>query len=185
MIWLQGKAIIEALLFVSDGPLPLKRIAEVVGLDEVTAREIIDALKKDFQQPGRGLVLKEAAGGFVLATRPEVADFVEKLLTPRGTGLSHAALETLAIIAYKQPVTQREIEQIRGVSVDSSLSTLVERRLVREMGRKDAPGRPVLYGTTKDFLLYFGLRDIGDLPPLGEEPEPLQEPPAAGEVGSS
>lgn len=159
-------AILEAILLASPEPLPVKKIAEVIGLDEKDARILVDDLRKEYQQPGRGIYLQEMGGGYVLTTRPEYADYVEKLLTPRGKGLSHAALETLAIIAYRQPITKAEIEGVRGVKVDRSVETLMERRLIREMGRKDAPGRPVLYGTSKDFLQYFGLKELTDLPPL-------------------
>ncbi|HYF80130.1 MAG TPA: SMC-Scp complex subunit ScpB [Symbiobacteriaceae bacterium] len=166
MIWNHGKAILEAILLASPEPLSVKRIAEVIGLDEKDARILVDDLKKEYSQPGRGLLLQELAGGYVLTTRPEYGEYVEKLLAPKGKGLSHAALETLAIVAYRQPITKAEIEGVRGVKVDRSIETLLERGLIREVGRKDGPGRPILYGTTKDFLTYFGLKDLSDLPPL-------------------
>jgi len=166
MIWNHGKAILEAILLASPEPLSIGRIAEVMGLDEKDARILMDDLSKEYQQPGRGLYVQEIAGGFVLTTRPEYAEYVEKLLQPKGKGLSHAALETLAIVAYRQPVTKAEIEGVRGVKVDRSIETLMERRLIKELGRKETPGRPMIYGTTADFLHYFGLRDIADLPPL-------------------
>lgn len=166
MIWNHGQAILEAILLASPEPLTIKRIAEVMGMGEKDARILMEDLQKEYQQPGRGLYIQEVAGGFALTTRPEYAEYVEKLLQPRGKGLSHAALETLAIIAYRQPITKAEIEGVRGVKVDRSIETLLERRLIKELGRKDAPGRPMLYGTTKDFLQYFGLRDVSDLPPL-------------------
>lgn len=166
MIWNHGKAILEAILLASPDPLTLKRIAEVMGLDEKDASILVEDLRKEYQQPGRGLYLQELAGGWVLTTRPEYAEWVEKLLQPKGKGLSHAALETLAIIAYRQPVTRAEIEGVRGVKADRALETLMERKLVREVGRKEGPGRPMLYGTTREFLQYFGLKEISDLPPL-------------------
>lgn len=166
MIWNHGKSILEAILLASPEPLTIKKIAEVIGVEEKDARILVDDLRKEYQQPGRGLYIQEMAGGFVLTTRPEYVEYVEKLLTPRGRGLSHPALETLAIIAYRQPVTKAEIEGVRGVKVDRSLETLLDRKLVREVGRKEAPGRPLLYGTTKDFLHYFGLKDLSELPPL-------------------
>lgn len=166
MIWNHGKAILEAILLASPDPLTLKRIAEVMGLDERDASILVEDLRKEYQQPGRGLYLQELAGGWVLTTRPEYAEWVEKLLQPKGKGLSHAALETLAIIAYRQPVTRAEIEGVRGVKADRALETLMERKLVREVGRKEGPGRPMLYGTTREFLQYFGLKEISDLPPL-------------------
>lgn len=166
MIWNHGNAILEAILLASPEPLTIKRIAEVVGLDEKDARIMVDDLRREYQQPGRGLYLQEIAGGYVLTTRPEYAEYVEKLLQPRARGLSHAALETLAIVAYRQPMTKAEIEGVRGVSADRSIETLLERKMVRELGRKEAPGRPMLYGTTREFLQYFGLRDLSELPPL-------------------
>lgn len=166
MIWNHGKAILEAILLASPEPLSVKRIAEVIGLDEKDARILVDDLKKEYSQPGRGLLLQELAGGYVLTTRPEYGEYVEKLLAPKGKGLSHAALETLAIIAYRQPITKAEIEGVRGVKVDRSIETLAERGLIRDVGRKEGPGRPILYGTTKDFLTYFGLKDLSELPPL-------------------
>ncbi|MFZ5817443.1 MAG: SMC-Scp complex subunit ScpB [Bacillota bacterium] len=166
MIWNHGKMILEALLLASTEPLPVKKIAEVIGLDEKDARILMEDLQKDYEAPGRGLMIRELGGGFVLTTRPEVAEYVDRLLQPRSKGLSHAALETLAIIAYRQPITKAEIEGVRGVKVDRSLETLVERRLVTDVGRKEAPGRPVLYGTTPEFLKYFGLKDLKDLPPI-------------------
>lgn len=166
MIWNHGKAILEAILLASPDPLTLKRIAEVMGLDEKDASILVEDLRKEYQQPGRGLYLQEMAGGWVLTTRPEYAEWVEKLLQPKGKGLSHAALETLAIIAYRQPVTRAEIEGVRGVKADRALETLMDRKLVREVGRKEGPGRPMLYGTTREFLQYFGLKEISDLPPL-------------------
>lgn len=166
MIWNHGKMILEALLLASQEPLTLKRVAEVIGLDEKDARILMEDLQKDYEAPGRGLMIRELAGGYVLTTRPEAAEFVDRLLQPRSKGLSHAALETLAIIAYRQPITRAEIEGVRGVKIDRSLETLLERRLVVEVGRKEAPGRPILYGTTDEFLKYFGLKTLQDLPPI-------------------
>jgi segregation and condensation protein B len=166
MIWNHGKAILEAILLAAPEPLSVRKIAEVIGLDEKDARILVEDLRKEYQEPGRGLYLTEMAGGYVLTTRPEYAEYVEKLLTPRGKGLSHAALETLSIIAYRQPMTKAEIEGVRGVKVDRSVETLLERKLIKEVGRKDGPGRPMLYGTTKDFLAYFGLKDLNDLPAI-------------------
>lgn len=174
MIWNHGKAILEAILLASPEPLSVKKIAEVIGLDEKDARILVEDLRKEYQQPGRGLYVQEMAGGYVLTTRGEYREYVEKLLQPRGKGLSHAALETLAIIAYRQPITKAEIEGVRGVKVDRSVETLLERRLVKELGRKDAPGRPMVYGTTKEFLQYFGLKELADLPPLSVDTSDAQ-----------
>ena len=174
MIWNHGKAILEAILLASPEPLSVKKIAEVIGLDEKDARILVEDLRKEYQQPGRGLYVQEMGGGWVLTTRPEYVEYVERLNTPKGKGLSHAALETLAIIAYRQPITKAEIEGVRGVKVDRSVETLIERRLVKEVGRKEAPGRPMLYGTTKEFLQYFGLKDLADLPPLSVDTSDAQ-----------
>ncbi|MCG0239038.1 MAG: SMC-Scp complex subunit ScpB [Firmicutes bacterium] len=166
MIWDFGKAVVEALLLASPEPLTAARIAEVLGVEEREARILIDDLRRDYQAPGRGLAIREVAGGYQLVTRPELADYVERLLAPKGRGLSPAALETLAIIAYRQPITRAEIEAVRGVSVERILDNLLERRLIREVGRRDGPGRPILYGTTQEFLTYFGLKDLSELPPV-------------------
>ena len=156
-----------------------RRIAEVVGLDERTARDLLDDLRRDYDSAARGIQLIEVAGGFQLCTRPDYASFVARLRPEReGGGLSHASLETLAIIAYRQPVTRAEIEAIRGVKVERSLATLTERGLVREIGRKEGPGRPILFGTTREFLVHFGLKDLSGLPGLEEfssrKPEALE-----------
>ncbi|MFO7273301.1 MAG: SMC-Scp complex subunit ScpB [Bacillota bacterium] len=166
MIWNHGKMILEALLLASPEPLTLKRIAEVMGIDERDAALLMADLQKDYEAPHRGLAIREMAGGYVLTTRPEAAEYVERLLQPRARGLSHAALETLAIIAYRQPITKAEIESVRGVKVDRALETLLERGLIEDKGRKDAPGRPILYGTTAEFLRYFGLKELSELPPV-------------------
>lgn len=169
MEWEHGKAILEALLLAAVEPLPLRRLCEVVGIEEHGARALLADLQRDYQAPGRGLLIREVAGGYQLVTKPEFSPYVERLLAPRGKGLSHAALETLAIIAYRQPLTRAEIEAVRGVNSDRIVEALVERRLVREVGRREGPGRPVLYGTTREFLTYFGLRDLADLPPVAAE----------------
>ncbi|BAD40787.1 SMC-Scp complex subunit ScpB [Symbiobacterium thermophilum] len=166
MIWNHGKMILEALLLASPEPLTIKRIAEVIGLDERDAALLMADLQKDYEAPHRGLAIREMAGGYVLTTRPEAAEYVERLLQPKSRGLSHAALETLAIIAYRQPITKAEIENVRGVKVDRALETLLERGLIEDKGRKEAPGRPILYGTTAEFLRYFGLRELSELPPV-------------------
>lgn len=171
MIWDHGKAVVEALLLAAPEPLSAGRIAEILGVEEREVRILVDDLRREYQKPGRGLAIREVAGGFQLVTRPELADYIEKLLAPRSRGLSHAALETLAIIAYRQPVTRAEIEAVRGVNVDRILDNLLERRLIREAGRREGPGRPILYGTTQEFLAYFGLNDLSQLPPVEPEAE--------------
>jgi segregation and condensation protein B len=158
---------LEALLFASDAPLPLERIAEALEIDPFDARAAVDALMAACQEPGRGLAVAEVGGGVRLVTRPEHAALLMSLQRLRlKSRLSRAAVETLTIVAYRQPISRPEIEQLRGVSTESVLTHLLERRLVRVVGRKPTPGRPVLYGTTPEFLEHFGLRDLEDLPPF-------------------
>lgn len=157
--------VIEALIFASSEPLKVKEIAGILGLAEETVRELIRELQQEYQEKRRGIQILEVAGGYQFLTNPDCAPYVEKLKkVPRQPTLSQAALETLAIIAYKQPITRAEIETLRGVRVDSSITTLLERGLIQEAGRKDGPGRPILYVTTNDFLKYFGLKSLDDLP---------------------
>jgi segregation and condensation protein B len=162
-------AILEALLFVAEEPLPLPKLQEVLGdAAPVETGASLHELAVRLETDGRGLMVQEVAGGFRLATRPEVHAWVQRLQQVRPARLSRAALETLAIIAYRQPITRAEIEAIRGVAVDGVLRTLLERELVRMMGRKAEAGRPMLYGTSQQFLEHFGLRELGDLPTLRE-----------------
>jgi segregation and condensation protein B len=162
---------LEALLFASDAPLPLERVGEVLAIAPADARAAVDALRVACEEPGRGLAVVEVGGGIRLVTRPEHAPVLMSLQRLRlKSRLSRAAVETLTIIAYRQPISRPEIEQLRGVGTESVLTHLLERRLVRVVGRKPTPGRPVLYGTTREFLEHFGLRDLEDLPPF--------EPPA-------
>lgn len=163
------KAIIESLLFAAGEPVSLGRLAAV--LDSVPKEEIknaIAALGAQYAMGGRGLVIDEVAGGYQLRTRKEFAPHIRKLLAAKPPRLSRSLLETLAIIAYRQPVTRPEIEQLRGVDSGGVLETLLERRLVKIAGRKEAPGRPMLYATTPEFLEVFGLRDLDSLPDLKE-----------------
>ena len=162
-------AILEALLFVAEEPLPLPKLQEILG-DAVPAdtEASLHDLALRLETEGRGVMVQEVAGGFRLATRPEVHAWVQRLQQVKPARLSRAALETLAIIAYRQPITRAEIEAIRGVAVDGVLRTLLERELVRMMGRKADAGRPMLYGTSQQFLEHFGLRELGDLPTLRE-----------------
>lgn len=160
-------AALEALLFASDAPLELARIGEILELSPDEAQAAIEALGVACEEPRRGLAVVEVAGGVRLVTRPELAPVLLRLQRLRlRSRLSRAALETLAIIAYRQPISRPEIEQLRGVGAESVVTHLLERRLVRVVGRKTGPGRPILYGTTREFLEHFGLRDLGDLPPF-------------------
>jgi segregation and condensation protein B len=174
----ETRAALEALLFASDAPLELSRIAEVLELGPDEAAAAVTALRAACDEPGRGLAVVEVAGGFRLVTRPEWATVLLRLQRLRlKSRLSRAALETLAIIAYRQPISRPEVEQLRGVGAESVLTHLLDRRLVRVVGRKASPGRPILYGTTREFLEHFGLRDLGDLPPFEPPAEPPAEPP--------
>ncbi len=160
-------AALEALLFASDAPVELGRIAEVLELPVEEARAAVEALRDACESSGRGLAVVEVAGGVRLVTRPELAPVLLRLQRLRlKSRLSRAAIETLAIIAYRQPMSRPEIEQLRGVNADAVVTVLLERRLIRVVGRKAGPGRPILYGTTREFLEHFGLRDLGDLPPF-------------------
>ncbi len=163
------RAILESLLFAAGEPVSLGRLA--AALDPVTKEEIQNALKAlaaEYAQGGRGLALEEVAGGHQLRTRKEFAPQVRKLLAAKPPRLSRPLLETLAIVAYRQPITRPEIEELRGVDSGGVLETLLERRLVRITGRKEVPGRPILYATTLEFLEVFGLKDLESLPDLKE-----------------
>lgn len=162
------RAALECLLFVAGGPVPLSTLASCLELPEEDVRELAAELQGLYNQERRGLQIREVAGGYQMCTRPQFANYIEALLQPELPALSMAALETLAIIAYRQPVTRAEIEYIRGVKVDGVLNTLLSRGLIQEAGRKDAPGRPILYTTTPRFLEFLGLKDLNELPPLDE-----------------
>ena len=175
------KSIVESLLFVADGPLTLQRLAEVlegVGREEI--RAVLGEIQAELESQRRGLRLMEVAGGYQLRTPKVNADWVKKLLGGRPARMSRATLETLAIIAYRQPVTRAEIEAIRGVDVDGVVNTLLERSLIRAVARKDVPGRPFLYGTTPEFLQFFNLKDLTHLPTL-KEMKKITVPEVAGE----
>lgn len=175
--------IVEAMLFAAAEPVPVARLVQVLG--GIERREVLAALRalRDrLEADASGLQLVEAAGGWQLRTRAAHAPWIRRLLGGRPPRLSRAMLETLAIVAYRQPCTRPEVEAIRGVDVGAVMATLVERRLVRILGRKEAPGRPILYGTTPEFLEVFGLPDLGALPPLadlGELPTILGGPELA------
>jgi segregation and condensation protein B len=160
------KSVIEGLLFVAgDEGLDVKHLAEVLEQNADFVRGLVLDLKADLRRGKRGLQIVELAGTFQLTTLPDHAPFFERLAySPSRTSLSQAALETLAIVAYKQPITRIEIEEIRGVKADRALQTLVAKDLIQEVDRADAPGRPILYGTTKSFLDYFALGSIAELP---------------------
>jgi segregation and condensation protein B len=164
------KAILEAILFVSPEPVPVARLMSIVGT--VSKAEVVQALeilRHDLEQLGRGIQLVQVAGGYRLVTKQEYGPWLKRMEKAKAVQkLSRSALESLAIIAYKQPLVRAEIEEIRGVETSGVLRTLCERKLVRIVGRKDVPGRPIMYGTTKFFLEHFGLQDLSQLPPLRE-----------------
>ena len=164
------KAVLESLLFVSAEPIPLERLMVALGtVSKSELRHALQSLREDFDREGRGLQMVELAGGFQIVTRAEHAPWIKRLAKAKASPkLSRSAMESLAIIAYKQPIVRAEIEQIRGVEVSGVLRTLLERKLIRMVGRKDVPGRPIMYGSTKLFLQQFGLSDLSQLPPLRE-----------------
>jgi segregation and condensation protein B len=163
----ERRGIIEALIFVSEEPLAAKVIAEVLREDRAVIEEALAELAKEFNGRNGGLQLREVAGGWQFATRPEYHEHVRAYLKSRPSAkLSIASLETLAVIAYKQPVTVPEILEIRGVQSPSSVKTLLDKKLIVAKGRKDTVGRPMMYGTSKEFLMQFGLKDLGELPSM-------------------
>jgi segregation and condensation protein B len=158
-------SICEALIFVSEDPLPVKALADILKEDKGWVQVAVEELAKEFNERGGGLMLRELAGGWQIATRPEYHEHVRAYLKSKPSAkLSLAALETLAVIAYKQPVTVPEILEIRGVQSSSAIKTLLDKRLIVAKGRKETVGRPMMYGTSKDFLLQFGLKDLSELP---------------------
>jgi segregation and condensation protein B len=166
------KQIIEALLIATDAPLSLERIAGIVNCPIEEVKKNLEILNEEYKQTGRAFEIKEVAGGFQIYTLPEYADYVSKLKQKKEK-LSKAALETLAIIAYHQPITRAEIEKIRGVDCSYILETLLEKGLIKTSGRLPTPGRPIKYATTETFLRYFGIKDLSELP----NEEDFAEPP--------
>jgi segregation and condensation protein B len=179
-------AILEGLLFAAEGPLNLGTLAEVIGTgDQEGLRRALESLAEEYENRGGGFYLQQVAGGYQLRSRPRFHPWIRRL---RGIGaprLSRAALETLAIVAYRQPVVRAEIEAVRGVDCGGVLRMLLERRLIRVMGRREIPGRPLLYGTTRIFLEVFELRDLKDLPTLKEIKELSSDPGQPVATGSA
>ena len=158
-------AVIEALIFVSEEPLTIKALADVLKEDKEAINETLATLAQEFNARQSGLQLREVAGGWQFATRPEYHEHVRAFLKTRPSAkLSIASLETLAVIAYRQPITVPEILEIRGVQSPSAIKTLLDKKLIVAKGRKETVGRPMMYGTSKDFLLQFGLKDLSELP---------------------
>lgn len=169
---------LEAVLFASAEPLPLDRLAEVFepdGVDRIALCQALGSLTRELV--GRGLELREVGGGWQLRTRPEVAPWLARLQVVKPVRFSRAALEALAMVAYRQPVTRAEVEEVRGVDCGGVLKMLLERGLVRIVGKKDVPGRPLLYGTSRKFLEVFGLSGLGALPSLRDLEELLAREP--------
>lgn len=160
-------AIVEALIFVSDEPITVKVLAEVLEEDRESIEAAVEELRKEYESRESGLQIREIAGGWQISTRTELHEEVRKFLKTRPSAkLSLASLETLAVIAYKQPVTVPEILEIRGVQSASAIKTLLEKRLIVTKGHKETVGRPMQYGTSKDFLIQFGLKDLSELPSI-------------------
>jgi segregation and condensation protein B len=172
---------LEGLLFITDRPLSAAELAKLVGMrDQDRIVGAVEELRRDLEAANLGYRLIAVAEGWQMATRPELAPYVRRLFAERATmRLSTAAQETLSIVAYKQPLTRAEIEQIRGVEVIAALETLLEKRLVKVVGRKETVGRPLMYGTTPEFLRHFGLRSLEDLPPFDSFTPAENVPPAA------
>lgn len=159
------KNIVESLLFVADEPLTIERLKQIIsGAETKALREALEELTADYETRQGGFYLNPVAGGYQIRTRPEYMEWIKRLLQPKPQRLSKAALETLAIIAYKQPVIRSDIEQLRGVDCGGVLRVLLERKFIRVLGRKEIPGRPLIYATTKRFLEVFGLKNLKDLP---------------------
>lgn len=160
-------AIVEALIFVADEPITIKLLGDVLEEDRESIQAAVEALKQEYETRESGLQLREIAGGWQISTRTEFHEEVRKFLKTRPSAkLSLASLETLAVIAYKQPVTVPEILEIRGVQSASAIKTLLDKRLIVAKGRKETVGRPMQYGTSKDFLIQFGLKDLSELPSI-------------------
>ncbi|MEN3045550.1 MAG: SMC-Scp complex subunit ScpB [Candidatus Hydrothermales bacterium] len=160
------KRIIEALLFVSTKPISLEKLAKLTGYPKEKIKEEIDNLKREYESENRAIVIKEVAGGYTFFTREEYSDYVKKLKGDNTLKLSKSMLQTLAIIAYKQPITKAEIEVLKGSSVDFTLKSLLEKGLVKVVGRKKVKGAPLLYGTSEKFLKVFGLNSLEELPKI-------------------
>ena len=177
------KTIVESLIFVHDHPLSLDRLATILEEHErADIRSALEELVEEYAASGRGIVLVQVAGGYQLRSRPEHADYIRRLTKTKGVKFSQSALETLAIIAYRQPVTRAEVEYLRGVDSGGVLKTLLEKKLLRILGKKDVPGKPLIYGTSRDFLELFGLKDLASLPTLKEiqelvPPDPFADQP--------
>ena len=168
MFYTKFKKHVEALLFASGNPMSTKKIAQIVEMPEQHVELLVGQLILEMSADDRGLTITKVANGYQMCTKPELSTVVKKMAQVQDNKLSLAAMETLSIVAFKQPITKLEIESIRGVKVDKVLTKLLERQMIKEIGRKETIGRPIIYGTTDEFLKSFGLNDLKDLPPLTE-----------------
>ena len=158
------RATVESLLFITNEPLTIAQIAELAEIEEDDVADVLDWLQEDYSDNSKGIGVMKLGDGYIMAIKQDYLPYVEKLYRPQMSTLSMAALETLAIIAYKQPVARGEVELIRGVKADKIVQNLIAKELIEEKGRKDAPGRPILYGTTRKFLQYFNIESLDQLP---------------------
>ena len=161
------KAMLESVLFISVEPVTLSSLKKVTEMHEADLKELMEELVHEYAERGGGVLIARIAGGYMMIPNPDHNEWLKKIKgSSRAQKLSMPALETLAIIAYKQPITKAEVEEIRGVNSDGTVKSLLDKRLINIVGKKEAPGRPILYGTTRDFLQYFGLNDLTELPTL-------------------
>jgi segregation and condensation protein B len=165
----QQKAILEALLFVAGEPVTVNAIMKTLEMQEPEIKKIMNELISDYKERNSGILITEIADGYQMVTDPDVGIWVKRFKNIHVSNkLSQPALETLAIVAYKQPITKLEIDQLRSVNSDGAIKSLLEKRLIKIIGKKETPGRPFLYGTTREFLQYFGLKNLTDLPPISD-----------------
>lgn len=164
------EAVVESLLFISGEAVSLTSIAQTIEMDKATARAIIHTLMDKYEEEKRGIRIIELENSYQMCTASECFEYIRNMYkSPNRQGLTQSLLETLAIIAYKQPITKGQIEEIRGVNAEHAVSKLVEKKLVCEVGRMDSPGKPIMFGTTNEFLRYFGFKSVSDLPELREQ----------------
>ncbi|MBO5136659.1 MAG: SMC-Scp complex subunit ScpB [Clostridia bacterium] len=175
----ETKAVIEGLLFAAGDSVEIDRIADIIEMDKKTTKEIISKMMDDYNIEKRGIKIIQLGSSYQMCTKPEYFDYIQRLAEPkRMQNLSNAAMEVLSIIAYRQPVTRAMIESIRGVSCDAIINRLIERNLIEETGRLDVPGRPMIFGTTEEFLRSFGVADLTELPDydkIATEPQYKQQ----------
>ena len=163
------KASVEALLFAAGEPVALSALVKTTEINEADIKRLMAGLISEYKERNSGIIIAEIADGYQMVTNPDFSLFVKKFKNINQTNkLSSPALETLAITAYKQPITKLEIDQLRGVNSDGAVKSLLDKRLIKIVGKKETPGRPFLYGTTKEFLQYFGLKNLSDLPPIND-----------------